>query len=139
MKDVISKTAKICVPILTACSVSMAFGEGEVPKKISLHSLYSSYAAHNYSVISMPEFGDDKELMVSGIVIDHSAAAFGGAMMIVGDSAMPGKELARMAAYDGNEERKMSALPKGEKFVAICALGFTSGSEWMSLSDCVIK
>ena len=107
-------------------------------KGISLGQLYAKYADEDYSSMSMPEL--NQEFAITGIVLGHSRSAVGhSSILFAGDDAASDEELARLGARDEHESKKMDALKVGDRFAAVCVLDMTSGSRFMSLSDCVFK
>ncbi len=125
--------------LLLPLTVSTAHAENLILKKAGLFDLYSRYAKNGYAVDDLPEFGDDKLVLISGTAISHTRSMTGDAMLIAGEPTRSKEGFARLSAYDDEESKKMDALPAGSKFKAICSLDLTSGTRYIGLSDCVFK
>jgi hypothetical protein len=106
-------------------------------KEVTLFDLYSRYVKAGRSVSALPEFGDDKEVLVSGIVLDHQTSFSGDSTMSAGDPRSD-DELARLGAFDEAEDKKMDAIPVGAKFKAVCTIDYATMPA-LSLSNCVFK
>ena len=96
--------------------------------------LHRSYQKADNSSLQMPEYG--KRLVVVAQVLDQSQG-MGGRMFV--KLASPGSEdeLARAVLDPEAPAAKVSALKQGAAFKAECKVGYTSGSRWLSLEDCM--
>ncbi|WP_246797880.1 hypothetical protein [Burkholderia perseverans] len=117
----------------------VAHAAGPAVKKVKLVELYSRYAHDNQSVTGLPEYGDDKRILFTAVVVEQSQGFTGNTLLVAGDPSRPDEPLARLTGYDDKETRKMAALPVGAKFSAICAIALTSGTDFLALQDCVVK
>lgn len=127
---------------MLAASLAMALPVAHaapVVKKVRLIELYSRYAKNDNMVSGLPEFGDDKRIRFSAVVVEHSQALVGGNILSAGDPSQPDEELARLSGFDDAQARRLDALPVGAKFNAICSIGYTLHTDYLSLTDCVVK
>ncbi|WP_223621856.1 hypothetical protein [Lysobacter sp. ESA13C] len=99
---------------------------------ISLSKLYQSYEEAGHSALSMPEY--DQAVRFTAVVLEQSTSMADTALTSATD-ADGEVEYARLTSEDG----KLAALPPGTAFTATCTVGFTSGTEYLSLTDCEVE
>ncbi|WP_031372634.1 hypothetical protein [Lysobacter antibioticus] len=99
---------------------------------ISLSKLYQSYEEAGHSALSMPEY--DQAVRFTAVVLEQSTSMADTSLTSATD-ADGEVEYARLTGEDG----KLAALPPGTAFTATCTVGFTSGTEYLNLTDCVIE
>ncbi|MGN7919136.1 hypothetical protein [Lysobacter sp. 22409] len=99
---------------------------------ISLSKLYQSYEEAGHSALSMPEY--DQAVRFTAVVLEQSTSMADTSLTSATD-ADGEVEYARLTSEDG----KLAALPPGTAFTATCTVGFTSGTEYLNLTDCVIE
>lgn len=99
---------------------------------ISLSKLYQSYEEAGHSALSMPEY--DQAVRFTAVVLEQSTSMADTSLTSATD-ADGEVEYARLSSEDG----KLAALPPGTAFTATCTVGFTSGTEYLNLTDCVIE
>ncbi len=123
----------------TAMIAPVANAAAPAAKEVRLGELFARYVKAGYSALGLPEFGDDKRVRFTAVVVEQSQGITGGSLMLAGDPAQPDEDIARLTGFDEAEDRKMRALPVGAKFDAVCSIEFTSGTEYLSMGDCVVK
>lgn len=99
---------------------------------ISLSKLYQSYEEAGHSALSMPEY--DQAVRFTAVVLEQSTSMADTSLTSATD-ADGEVEYARLTGEDG----KLAALPPGTAFTATCTVGFTSGTEYLSLTDCEVE
>lgn len=99
---------------------------------ISLSKLYQSYEEAGHSALSMPEY--DQAVRFTAVVLEQSTSMADTALTSATD-ADGEVEYARLTSEGG----KLAALPPGTAFTATCTVGFTSGTEYLSLTDCEVE
>ena len=119
-------TVLLCLATLSSAAVA-----ADKPA-ISLSKLYQSYEDAGHSALSMPEY--DQAVRFTAVVLEQSTSMADTALTSATDS--DGEvEYARLTSEDG----KLAALQPGAAFTATCTVGFTSGTEYLNLTDCVVE
>ncbi|RYF63343.1 MAG: type 1 glutamine amidotransferase domain-containing protein [Cytophagaceae bacterium] len=80
----------------------------------------------------------NRRVLISGIALDVGQSFTGSSILKVFAHANP-QELARLTAADDANENKLKSVQAGAKFKAVCDLGFTSGTQYLSFQGCVFK
>lgn len=111
-----------------------AFAAGPAPTPLA--QLYASYEKAEFSTLSMPEY--DQRVRISATVLEQNESLGGDALTSATDGG-DGAELARLTADDEAQAGKLASLEPGAKFVATCTVGFTSGSDYLSLESCSVE
>lgn len=119
-------TVLLCLATLSSATVA-----ADKPV-ISLSKLYQSYEEAGHSALSMPEY--DQAVRFTAVVLEQSTSMADTSLTSATD-ADGEVEYARLTSEDG----KLAALPPGTAFTATCTVGFTSGTEYLNLTDCVIE
>jgi hypothetical protein len=116
------------------CLLPFAFAAGTAgaAPPIALSQLYASYEKADYSALSMPEYG--QPVRFTAVVLEQNASMADTALTSATD-ADGDVEYARLTG----EDRKLAALEPGTAFTATCTVGFTSGTDYLSLTDCVVE
>ncbi|ALN82276.1 hypothetical protein [Lysobacter antibioticus] len=119
-------TVLLCLATLSSAAVA-----ADKPAT-SLSKLYQSYEDAGHSALSMPEY--DQAVRFTAVVLEQSTSMADTALTSAtdGDGEV---EYARLSSEDG----KLAALPPGTAFTATCTVGFTSGTEYLNLTDCVVE
>ncbi|MDR2307619.1 MAG: hypothetical protein LBE53_10545 [Paucimonas sp.] len=98
-----------------------------------LSALYQVYEQKGYSTLGMEEL--NRSVRFSAVALEVSTNLKGAAMLAAGDD--DGYELARLRGADAGQDARLKKLRTGEKFDAECVLQFTSGSDYLSFSQCI--
>ncbi|WP_126284775.1 hypothetical protein [Burkholderia stagnalis] len=131
------KTYRICAAAFLLVSISgVTLAKTPRDHFVGLRDLYQRYVDAGYSALNFSELNG--QVFVSGVALKFTESISGGVMLIAGDKSSS-DELARISAADDDGDRRLKSLKIGKPFKAICDLGFTSGSEWMSLQNCIVK
>ena len=119
-------------PLILATAV--AFVSPAFAADTPIAKLHRSYEKADNSSLHMPEYG--KRLVVVAQVLDQSQGMTGRTIVKL---ASPGSEdeLARALFDPEVPAAKVSALKQGAAFKAECKVGYTAGSRWLSLEDCL--
>ncbi|ALN65012.1 hypothetical protein GLA29479_4166 [Lysobacter antibioticus] len=119
-------TVLLCLATLSSAAVA-----ADKPAT-SLSKLYQSYEDAGHSALSMPEY--DQAVRFTAVVLEQSTSMADTALTSAtdGDGEV---EYARLSSEDG----KLAALPPGTAFTATCTVGFTSGTDYLNLTDCVVE
>ena len=127
---------KQCILAASITTVTcIAFAE-PAPKSIDLNNLYGQFEKSGYSTLELMD--TTKQVLVSGTVLDISQSFSGSAILKVGTHANS-QELARLTTGDDTQQNKLKLLKIGSNFKAICDLGFSSGTQYITFQDCVFK
>jgi hypothetical protein len=135
IKEIIVHFKKIIVGGSVMLAASMAMAE-PAPKAVDLGKLYGSFQKAGNSSLELME--TTKQVLISGVALEVSESFSGGSILKAGVKANS-QELARLIAADDVQENKLKALKPGAKFKAVCDLAFSSGTQYMSFEECVIK
>lgn len=123
----------VAISLVLAASVAKA---DTAAKAIDLSKLYEHFEKSGYSSLEIME--STKRVQISGVVLDIGQSFIGNSIVKLG--AHPNsQELARLAAADDVQEKKIKSLQAGAKLKAICDLAFSSGTQYMSFQRCVFK
>ncbi|MBX9401836.1 hypothetical protein K4L06_11000 [Lysobacter sp. BMK333-48F3] len=128
----IKETAALCLLPLAA----LVAGTAAAATPLALSKLYASYESADYSALSMPEY--DQAVRISAVVLEQNTSLADTALTSATDAGSD-VEYARLSSDDPEQSRKLSALEPGTAFVATCTVGFTSGSDYMSLTGCAVE
>ena len=114
---------------------SMAVAES-AQKTIDLSKLHGIYEKSGYSSLDLTHA--NRRILISGIALDVGQSLTGSSILKVSAHANS-QELARLTAADDANENKLKSVQAGAKFKAVCDLGFTSGTQYLSFQECVFK
>lgn len=129
MKTNIPKILFVLLSI--ASSLSMAAQAANVP----IEKLYQSFEAAEGSTLQMPEFG--KRVSVVATVLSTTESLDGAGLIVKLGVRGEDSELAR-ASFEAKSP-KLRKLKEGSAFKAECAVGSSSGTDWIPLQQCVIR
>lgn len=124
--------------IMATCVILLASIETaeSAPKSVDLRNLYERFEKAGYSSLDLMD--KTKRVTITGVTLDIGQSFVGDSILKVGTLANS-KELARLAPADNAQDNKLRALEIGGKFSAVCDLGFSSGTQYMSFQGCVFK
>ncbi|MEI2456591.1 MULTISPECIES: hypothetical protein [Lysobacter] len=128
----IKETAALCLLPLAA----IVAGTAAAATPIALSKLYASYESADYSALSMPEY--DQRVRFTAVVLEQNTSLADTALTSATDAGSEA-EYARLSSEDPGQSRKLSALEPGTAFTATCTVGFSSGSDYMTLTDCTVE
>jgi hypothetical protein len=128
-----SKKTCMVASLLLVSSTAVA---ESVQKAIDLTKLYEIYEKSGYSSLELTTA--NRRVLISGIALDVGQSFTGSSILKVSAHANP-QELARLTAADDANENKLKSVQAGAKFKAVCDLGFTSGTQYLSFQGCVFK
>lgn len=120
-------TVLLCLATLSSAAVA-----ADKAAATSLSKLYQSYEDAGNSALSMPEY--DQAVRFTAVVLEQSTSMADTALTSATD-ADGEVEYARLTSQDG----KLAALQPGTAFTATCTVGFTSGTEYLNLTDCEVE
>lgn len=123
----LKETALLCL-----LPFAFAAGAAAAAEPIALSQLYASYENADHSALSMPEYG--QPVRFTAVVLEQNTSMADSAITSATD-ADGEVEYARLTG----EDRKLAALEPGTAFTATCTVGFSSGTDYLSLTGCVVE
>ncbi|MFQ6311595.1 hypothetical protein [Lysobacter capsici] len=124
-------TALLCLLTLSSAAVA-----ADKPAATSLTKLYQSYENAGNSALSMAEY--DTRVRFSAVVLDQTTS-MDDTPILQATEAGEEAEYARLMGEDEAQSKKLGALKIGAKFTATCTVGFSSGTDYLSLKDCTVE
>jgi hypothetical protein len=126
------KTGAVASLILIS---SFAMAES-AQRTADLSKLYGIYEKSGYSSLELTKANN--RVLISGIALEVGDSFTGNSILKVGARANS-QELARLTAADEMNENKLRSFQTGAKINAVCDLGFTSGTQYLSFQECIFK
>lgn len=127
------KKISVVASLILVSSIAVA---ESTQKTVDLRKLYGIYEKSGYSSLELTK--ENSRVLISGIALDIGQSITGNSILKVSAHANS-QELARLAAADDINENKLKSFQAGAKFRAVCDLGFTSGTQYLSFRECIFK
>jgi hypothetical protein len=126
---------KIIMTASVIFTASMTMAE-PAQKATDLNELYELFEKSGYSSLELME--TTKRVFISGIALNITQSFSGNSILEV-SAHTDSKKLARLTAANDAQEKKLTSFRSGAEFKAVCDLAFSSGSQYISFTECIFK